>query len=175
VHFALVIAVMTFFLELIPIIGAPIAIGLAAAVAAPQGLVVLALTLAVTATGHMIGAYTFGLRLMSRATRVHPLVALAALLLGAELGGILGALFAVPVAGILNVYAGALYRARRGEQAFVLPDTAIHHEATLEQLPSLGGEITQLAEEEESAREAAAPPGPKSTKRRPAKGTAAAP
>jgi hypothetical protein len=77
-------------------------------------------------------------------------VALAALLLGAELGGVLGALFAVPIAGILNVYAGALYRARRGQQAFVMPETAIHDESTLEQLPSLGEEISQLAEEEEA-------------------------
>ena len=142
VHFALVIAVITFVLELVPIIGAPIAIGLACTVGVTQGTTILLLAGAASLVGHLVGAYTIGIQLMSRATRVHPLVALAALLLGAQLGGVLGALFAVPVAGILNVYAGALWRARRGQEAFVVPETTIHDETTLEQLPSLGDEIS---------------------------------
>jgi predicted PurR-regulated permease PerM len=147
VHFALVIAVVTFFLELVPMVGAPIAIAVACAIAVLQGPLVILLTAVTTMVGHIVGAYTVGLRVLSRSTRVHPLVALAALLLGAELGGVLGALFAVPIAGILNVYAGALFRARRGQQAFVLPETDLHHESTLDQLPRLGQEITALAEE----------------------------
>src|SRR5258708_24339101 len=69
-----------------------------------------------------------------------------ALVLGAELGGVLGALFAIPIAGILNVYLGALYRARRGESAFVLPTQS--EPTTLEHLPNLAEEITQMAEQE---------------------------
>jgi predicted PurR-regulated permease PerM len=153
VHFALVIAVITFFLELVPIIGAPAAMGLAVVIAALQSPLILALTAVFTLIGHLVGAYTVGLRVMSRATRVHPLVALGALLLGAELGGILGAIFAVPIAGILNVYLGAIYRARRGQEAFTLPDTAVHDESTLDQLPRLGQEITELAQEEEITKE----------------------
>jgi len=148
VHFALIVAVVTFFLELVPIVGAPVAIGVACAVAVLQGQVVILETAVASMVGHTVGAYTVGLRLLSRSTRVHPLVALAALLLGAELGGIVGALFAVPIAGILNVYAGAIYRFRRGQQAFVMPETTIHHESTLDQLPRFGEEISQLAEED---------------------------
>ncbi len=69
-----------------------------------------------------------------------------ALVLGAELGGVLGALFAIPIAGILNVYLGALYRVRRGESAFVLPTQS--EPTTLAHLPNLGEEITHMAEEE---------------------------
>jgi len=148
VHFALVIAVVTFFLELVPMVGAPVAIGVACAIAVLQGPLVVLLAAVTTMVGHIVGAYTVGLRVLSRSTRVHPLVALAALLLGAELGGVLGALFALPIAGILNVYAGALFRYQRGEEAFILPATDVHHEATLDQLPRLGQEITALAEEE---------------------------
>jgi hypothetical protein len=79
------------------------------------------------------------------ATRIHPLVAMAALLVGAELGGILGALFGVPIAALLNVFLGALYRARRGEEAplSASPSGEVHAEA----LPRLSEEISEAAEE----------------------------
>jgi predicted PurR-regulated permease PerM len=151
VHFALVIAVITFFLELIPLVGAPIAMVLAVAIALLQGPVVTVETLGATVLLHGVLAYTVGMKVVGDATRVHPLVAMLALVLGAQVGGVLGALFAIPIAGILNVYLGALYRARRGEEAFTLPPEG--HPAPLDHLPNLGAEITQLAEEETITRE----------------------
>jgi len=67
------------------------------------------------------------------------------LLMGAELGGILGALFGVPIAALLNVFLGALYRARRGEEAplSASPSGEVHAEA----LPRLSQEISEAAEE----------------------------
>jgi predicted PurR-regulated permease PerM len=50
-----------------------------------------------------------GPRITGHAVGLHPLAALMALLAGIELGGILGALFAVPVAGILYVLGMAVY------------------------------------------------------------------
>jgi predicted PurR-regulated permease PerM len=151
VHFAIVIAVITFFLELVPLIGAPIAMVVAVAIAAVQGPAVLFETLAATVAIHGALAYTVGLKVMGDATRTHPLVAMLALLIGAQLGGVVGALFAVPIAGILNVYLGALYRARQGKEAFTLPPEG--EATTLEHLPSLGDEITQMAEEDNISRE----------------------
>jgi predicted PurR-regulated permease PerM len=151
VHFALVIAVITFFLELIPLVGAPLAMILAVAIALLQGPVVTFETLGATVVLHGVLAYSVGMKLVGDATRTHPLVAMLALVLGAQLGGVLGALFAIPIAGILNVYLGALYRARRGEEAFTLPPEG--HPAPLDHLPNLGAEITQLAEEETITRE----------------------
>ena len=55
-----------------------------------------------------------GPRITGRAVGLHPLAALMALLVGIELDGILGALFAVPVAAILFVLATAIYRHFRG-------------------------------------------------------------
>ena len=66
--------------------------------------------------GHAIDAYLLGPRIYGRVTRLHALVAMAALLVGAELAGVLGALFAVPIAAVGNIFLGALYRARRGEE-----------------------------------------------------------
>jgi predicted PurR-regulated permease PerM len=169
VHFAIVIAVITFFLELVPLIGAPIAMVVAVAIAAVQGPAILFETLAATVVIHGALAYTVGLKVMGDATRTHPLVAMLALLIGAQLGGILGALFAVPVAGILNVYLGALYRANQGKKAFTLPPEG--EATTLEHLPNLGDEIREMAEDENISRE----PIPRATpKRKPSRRQTAA-
>jgi predicted PurR-regulated permease PerM len=146
VHSAMLIAVITFFLELVPLAGAPIAMVLAVAIALIQGPVVTLEAAAATLAIHGALAYTLGMKIVGDATRVNPLVAMLALVLGAQAGGLLGALFAIPIAGIINVYLGALYRARRGEDAFVLPDRPVA--TTLDHLPNLGEEITQMAAEE---------------------------
>ena len=146
VQFALVIAVVTFFLELVPLAGAPIAMLVAVLIALTQGAVVTTETAVATLVIHGALAYTLGLKVVGDAARVHPLVAMLALVLGAQLGGVLGALFAIPIAGIVNVYLGAMYRARRGESAFALPEQA--EPTTLADLPNLGEEIAHRAEEE---------------------------
>ncbi|HEV1997319.1 MAG TPA: AI-2E family transporter [Candidatus Dormibacteraeota bacterium] len=147
VHFALVIAFITFLLELVPLVGAPVAMVLAVLAAMLQGPNTLLITLVFTLLGHIGFAYTIGLKLIGDATRVHPLVAMAALLLGSQVGGVLGALFAIPLAGIVNVFLGALLRSRRGGEAFSLPDGEPSGMG-LDHLPSLGGEIAQMAEDE---------------------------
>ena len=70
---------------------------------------------------------------------------MAALLIGAELAGILGALFGVPIAALANVFLGALYRARRGEDTplSASPSGQVHAEA----LPRLSQEISEVTEE----------------------------
>ena len=146
VHYAVVIAVAAFFLEFLPLIGAPVAMLVGVMVALLQSPVLAGEAAAVGLLGHALEAYVVGPRITGHATRVHPLAAMAALLIGAELGGVLGALFAVPLAGMLNVYLGALYRARRGEEAFALPDKG---ETPLESLPRLGDEISSTTKPDE--------------------------
>ena len=175
VKFALVIAVITFFLELIPLLGAPVAMVLAISVALLQSPLVILLTAIATVGGHVLGAYTIGLRIYGQSAKIHPLVAMGALVLGAQLGGVLGALFAIPIAGIINVFLGTLYRARSdGEEAFELPQRKSGGEEGKEELPSLGEEITQKADEEEE-KEGLADPGSAKAKKagraRSAKGT----
>ena len=147
VHFALVIAFITFLLELVPLIGAPVAMLLAIVFALLQGPTVVLVVATATIVGHIGFAYTVGLKLIGDATRVHPLVAMAALLLGSQVGGILGALFAIPIAGMINVFLGALLRSRRGQEAFSMSRRS-GSESALDTLPSLGEEISQLASEE---------------------------
>ncbi|MDQ6711626.1 MAG: AI-2E family transporter [Candidatus Dormibacteraeota bacterium] len=146
VPYAVVLGILTFFLEFLPLIGAPVGMGLAVLIALVfKGPFIGLLALLAALGGHAIEAYILGPRVMGSATRVHPLVAMAALLIGAELGGILGALFAVPIAGLLNVLLGAFYRARRGEDTplSASPSGEVHAEA----LPRLSEEISEAAGE----------------------------
>jgi len=145
VPYAVVLGILTFFLEFLPLIGAPIGMGLAVVIALVfKGPLVALLALVVALGGHAIEAYILGPRVTGSATRIHPLVAMAALLIGAELGGILGALFGVPIAALLNVFLGAFYRARRGEEALsASPSGKVHAEG----LPRLSEEISESAEE----------------------------
>src|SRR5437667_12573146 len=87
---AVVLGILTFFLEFLPLIGAPIGMGLAVLIALIfKGPFVALLALVAAVGGHAIEAYILGPRVTGSATRIHPLVAMAALLIGAELGGIL--------------------------------------------------------------------------------------
>ena len=145
VHFAFVIAIVVFFLEFLPLIGAPIGMGLAVIFALFQSPTIAFLAAVVAVGGHAIEAYIVGPRISGKATRLHPLAAMAALLIGADLGGLLGALFAVPIAGVINIYLGAMYKASKGDdEAFALPE---HRDATIEDLPRLGEEISDIKEE----------------------------
>jgi predicted PurR-regulated permease PerM len=146
VPYAVVIGILTFFLEFLPLIGAPIGMGIAVLIALIfKGPFVALLALLVALGGHAIEAYILGPRVTGSATRIHPLVAMAALLVGADLGGILGALFGVPIAALLNVFLGALYRARRGDEAPLSASPS--GEVDAEALPRLSEEISEAAEE----------------------------
>ncbi|HEY8739365.1 MAG TPA: AI-2E family transporter [Candidatus Dormibacteraeota bacterium] len=145
VHYAFVIGIAVFFLEFLPLIGAPVGMALGVIFALIQSPFLGLLAAVIGVGGHAIEAYIIGPRVTGNATRLHPLAAMAALLIGADVGGVLGALFAVPIAGVVNVYLGALYKSSRGhEDAFALPE---HRDATIEDLPRLGEEISEVKEE----------------------------
>ncbi len=144
VKYAILIGIAAFFLEFVPIVGAVVAMGLAIAVALLQSPALALFACGVGLVGHAIDAYVLGPRVYGRVTRLHALVAMAALLVGAELAGILGALFAVPVAAVANIFLGAVYRAQRGEQAM---STAPDESVTVDTLPRLGEEVSSVEEE----------------------------
>ncbi len=143
VHYGILIGVAAFFLEFIPVIGAVVAMGLAVVIALLQSPLLALLAAIAGVVGHALDAYVVGPRVNGRVTQLHPLVAMAALVVGAELGGILGALFAVPIAAIANIFLGALYRSRRGDEAL---STHGDGAVTVDNLPRLGEEIGGVEE-----------------------------
>jgi predicted PurR-regulated permease PerM len=138
VHFAVVLGVAAAILELVPLVGAVIAMALAVGVAFIQspGLGIAAVVVGLI--GHGLEAYIVGPRISGRVTRLHPLVAMAGLLIGAEVGGVLGALFGVPIAAIANIVLGAAYRWHQGETPLT---TSARGKIKVDTLPRLGDEI----------------------------------
>jgi predicted PurR-regulated permease PerM len=138
VHYAVVLGVAAAILELIPMIGTVIAMALAVGVALLQSPELGIATAAVGVVGHALEAYVVGPRISGRVTRLHPLVAMAGLLIGAEVGGVLGALFGVPIAAVANIVLGAAYRSQQGERPLT---THARGKIKVESLPRLGDEI----------------------------------
>jgi predicted PurR-regulated permease PerM len=110
-----VVALFVGFADLIPLVGATLGAVVAIAVAAlhslPAALVVLVFFVVYQqAENHLLQPV-----IMSRTVQLSALTVTIAILLGVELLGFLGALFAIPVAGILHVIGRDLYDGYRGQ------------------------------------------------------------
>ncbi|GAC1646244.1 MAG: hypothetical protein NVS9B11_18010 [Candidatus Dormibacteraceae bacterium] len=145
VHYAAALGVAVFILEMLPLVGAPIGFVLAIAVAATQGVQLAIEATVISLVGHAIEAYILGPRISGKVTRIHPLAAMGALLIGAELAGILGALLAIPVAVIGNIFLGAMYASSQGRDGLVIADTP--GPVGVSDLPSLADQIAVNAED----------------------------
>ena len=85
----------------------------------PAGIVLLVfMILYQQAENHILQPLIYG-----RTVQLSPLVVLIAILIGAELAGILGALAAIPVAGAIQVVVRDILAARRdsGQEQLALP------------------------------------------------------
>lgn len=102
VPYAVLLGLLAFVLEFIPIIGVFISGAACVLLALTQGFVLALIVLAVFIGIHIIEGDVVGPRLVGRAVGLHPAVSIFALLAGAELFGLWGALFASPVAGVIQ-------------------------------------------------------------------------
>ncbi|MEO7119083.1 MAG: AI-2E family transporter, partial [Candidatus Limnocylindrales bacterium] len=119
VPYAIPLGMFVAIIELVPYIGPVVATTLVSAVALTQsptrGVVVLVLLVVY----HAVEGHTLRPMIYGRALKLSPLSVLMAILLGAELAGILGALAAIPIAGSIQVIIGELIDQRRTRQAIV--------------------------------------------------------
>lgn len=109
VRYPTVIGVTVGLLELIPIAGALLGSLVAIAIASFQGLHLTLLVIGWFIVIHFLEAYILGPRITGVRVDLHPLVALLSMLVGVEVAGLIGALFAVPLAGLVNVFIRAFY------------------------------------------------------------------
>jgi predicted PurR-regulated permease PerM len=116
VPYAVLLGVLAFFMEFIPVLGVFIS-GAAAVLLAIVNyrdvihpLIVLAYFIVV----HILEGDVIGPRIMGRAVGIHPATGLIALVAGTEVFGIWGALFAAPLAGLLQSVVVALWIEFRG-------------------------------------------------------------
>ena len=118
VPFATPLAILFGFFDLIPLVGATlggILVGIVVAfVSFPAGLIVwvVVLILYQQIENNLIQPYVYG-----RAVQLHPLIVIVAILIGAALLGVLGALIAIPAAAAVQAVIRDYWRFRQEEHA----------------------------------------------------------
>lgn len=101
--YALLLGVLAFFCEFIPILGVIISGAACILIALPtRGWVIALLVLGYFVIVHILEGDVVGPRVVGHVLGLHPIIAILALVAGLELFGIWGALFAAPVAGIIQ-------------------------------------------------------------------------
>lgn len=114
VPYAIPLAVMAGLLNLLPMIGAPItAVMLVLVTFFSEGVVAGIIVLAVYLVYQQVENHVIQPLIYGRAVNLSPLAILVTVLVGAELGGILGAIAAIPVGGSIAVIATEVLRWRR--------------------------------------------------------------
>ncbi len=113
VPYAVLLGVLAFILEFIPVLGTLISGAICVLIALTQGWVIALLVLIYFVVMHVIEGDVVGPRIVGKAVGLHPVVSLAALVAGSELFGIWGALFASPVAGVLQALIIAIWTSWR--------------------------------------------------------------
>ena len=109
VPYALLLGVLAFVLEFIPILGVLISGAICVLLALTKGWLIAVIVLAYFVVVHVIEGDVVGPRIVGGAVGLHPVVSIAALIAGGELFGIWGALLASPVAGIIQAFLIAIW------------------------------------------------------------------
>jgi predicted PurR-regulated permease PerM len=102
VPFAVLLGVLAFFLAFIPVLGTLLSGAICTLIALTHGWLIAAGVLIYFVVVHVIEGDIIGPRIVGKAVGLHPIISLAALIAGSELFGAWGALFASPVAGVLQ-------------------------------------------------------------------------
>jgi predicted PurR-regulated permease PerM len=117
VPFAVALGVLVAILDLIPLAGATIAAILIGTVALIHSIVAGVIVVVFFIVYQQVENHLLQPLVYGRTVQLSPLIVLIAVLIGAELAGILGALGAIPVAGSLQVLIVDWLRERRERQA----------------------------------------------------------
>ncbi|MBO0683060.1 MAG: AI-2E family transporter, partial [Candidatus Dormibacteraeota bacterium] len=116
VRYALLLGILAFFMEFVPVLGVIISGAVCVVLALFQGWVLALIVVAYFAVVHVIEGDLVGPRVMGRAIGIHPAVALLALVAGTDLFGLWGALFGAPIAGLIQAIVVAVWsELRQGE------------------------------------------------------------
>jgi predicted PurR-regulated permease PerM len=103
VPFALLLGVLAFFMEFVPILGTIISGAACVLIAlATKPPIIAVFVLVYFIVIHILEADIVGPRIVGRAVGLHPVVAILALTVGTELFGLWGAVFSIPIAGVLQ-------------------------------------------------------------------------
>lgn len=108
--YAVLLGVLAFVFAFVPVLGTFVSGATCVLLALPRGWIWAVAVLAYFVLIHIFEGELVGPRIVGKAIGLHPVVSLAALIAGAELFGIWGALFASPLAGIVQALLIALWK-----------------------------------------------------------------
>ncbi|NHC45706.1 AI-2E family transporter [Motilibacter aurantiacus] len=115
VPYAGVIALFVAVCDLIPLIGATLGAVVATLISLVESVPAAIVVAVWFVIYQQLENHLFQPIVQSRTVKLNPLTVLVSVLLGVELAGILGALLAIPVAGVLQVIVRDVYDTRRGK------------------------------------------------------------
>lgn len=119
VPFAGLIALFVGLVDLIPLIGATVGAVVALVAAGVHSIPALIVVAVFFVAYQLLENHVLQPVIMSRTVKLNPLVVLVAILAGAELAGVLGALLAIPVGGIVQVVVRDVWSHRHGRPKVV--------------------------------------------------------
>lgn len=148
VPFALLLGVLAFVLEFIPVLGTLTSGAICVLLALTRGWLIAVIVLAYFIIVHVIEGDVLGPRIVGKTIGLHPVVSIAALIAGAELFGIPGALLASPVAGVIQAFLIAIWTEWREthpkEFKMAQDDASEKAEELAEKLPDDPGSVPKL-------------------------------
>ena len=109
IPYAVLLGFLAFILEFIPVLGTLTSGVFCVAIALSQGWIFALIVLAYFVGVHIIEGDVLGPRVVGKAIGLHPAVSMLALIAGAELFGVWGALFAAPTAGLIQAFVRAAW------------------------------------------------------------------
>lgn len=123
VPYGVLLGVVAFILEFVPIIGTILSGVLCVLLALSKGWVIALIVLIYFVVVHVVEGDILAPRIVGRAVGVHPAVSLFALLAGAELFGIWGAVLGSPLAGLIQAVLVTVWQDWRTNHPEQFPET----------------------------------------------------
>ncbi len=119
VHYPVLIGLLAFLFELIPMVGPILASLPAVMISVFQPFPLVLYVIAFFIVMQVIENNVLAPHITGGAVGLHPVAALLAIVVGADLGGVVGALFSVPFAGIASVLIDAAWKGWHGQPIVV--------------------------------------------------------
>lgn len=149
--YAVLMGVLTFITEFIPVLGTIFAGAVAVILALTQGWVMTIIVLGFFILVHIFEGYVLAPRLIGKAVQLNPAIMLIALIAGSELFGPIGAIFAAPTAGLLQaLFIASWIQYRQSHKEEFTDDAQAPAAKRSEEHPVMASAPTHSAVEEHS-------------------------
>jgi predicted PurR-regulated permease PerM len=129
IPYAVLLGMLAFFMAFVPLVGTFISGAVSLLVTLPHGMTTSLIVLAYFVIVHVLEGDVLGPRILGRAVGIHPATGIIALLLGTEIFGVWGALFAAPLAGLVQAIIIGVWQVSKGTPVEVVVQVTVEKES----------------------------------------------